>query len=162
MNKENQYPGLLRGDAIAAGEETFSHPWNPRSEIIGTHLSGISGLKRTGVSRVRIPPGKESFAYHLHHREEEWIYVLSGRGVAIVDSREYEMSAGDFIAFPTPSIAHNMPNPFEEDLVYLMGGESREYEIADFPDHDRRMIRRGKEIEIYRLSDGQPFGPMED
>ena len=55
-----------------------------------------------------------------------------------------------------------MANPFEEDLVYLMGGESREYEIADFPDHDRRMIRRGNDIEIYRLSDGQPFGPLDE
>jgi uncharacterized cupin superfamily protein len=50
-----------------------------------------------------------------------------------------------------------MTNPFDEQLVYLMGGESRKYEIADFPELDKRMIRRGSEIEVYRLSDGKPF-----
>lgn len=162
MSEKEPYAGLVRRKAIEAGEDSFSHPWNPDSEIIGTHLSGITGLERTGVSRVRIPPGKESFAYHLHHREEEWIYILSGRGVAVVDGDEFDMSAGDFIAFPAPSVAHNMTNPFDEELVYLMGGENRKFELADFPDLDRRMVRNGDKIEIYRLSDGKPFGPLED
>lgn len=152
------YPHLLRRSEIAKDESTFSHPWNPNSEITGTHLSRAGGLERTGVSLVRLPAGKESFAYHLHHREEEWIYILSGEGLAMVDGEEYEMSSGDFIAFPTPSVPHLMKNPNnEEDLVYLMGGEHRQFEIADFPTLDRRMIRRGLEIEIYRLSDGKSF-----
>jgi len=24
-------------------------------------------------------------------------------------------------------------NPFDEELVYLMGGENREFDVADFP-----------------------------
>jgi uncharacterized cupin superfamily protein len=47
-----------------------------------------------------MPPGKESFVYHSHHREEEWIYVLSGRGVAEIDGEEFEVGAGDFMGFP--------------------------------------------------------------
>jgi uncharacterized cupin superfamily protein len=157
MRNKDAYAHLLRKDEIKSRESTFSHPWNPQSEITGTHMSGLAGLTRTGVSLVRIGPGKESFAYHLHHREEEWLYVLAGRGLAIVDGNEYELGPGDFIAFPTPSVAHQMTNPFDEQLVYLMGGESRKYEIADFPELDKRMIRRGSEIEVYRLSDGKPF-----
>lgn len=102
MDKQD-YPHLFRREQIAESEVTFSHPWNPQSEIAGTHLSGLAGLERSGVSLVRIPPGKESFAYHLHHREEEWIYILSGSGLARVDGANYEMNAGDFIAFLTPS-----------------------------------------------------------
>ena len=157
MGDERSYPYILRRDAIKAGENTFSHPWNPQSEITGTHLSGLAGLKRTGVSLVRIPPGKESFAYHAHHREEEWIYILAGRGIALVDGREYELDPGDFIAFPTPSVPHNLRNPNEEDLVYMMGGENLDFEVADFPTLDKRMIRRGAEVEVYKLSDAQPF-----
>jgi uncharacterized cupin superfamily protein len=157
MTDETRYPHLLSGTTIADGEETFSHPWNPDSEITGTHVSRLAGLSRTGVSRVRIPPGKESFAYHLHHYEEEWIYILSGRGVGRIDGAEYEMAPGDFVAFPTPSVAHIMANPYDEDLVYLMGGENREHEIADFPDLDKRVIRMGDRITVYRLSDGKPF-----
>ena len=73
------------------------------------------------------------------------------------------MDSGDFVAFPTPSVAHLMKNPFEEDLVYLMGGESLDYEIADFPTLDRRMVRTGDDLSIYRLSDGKRFDdPIDD
>jgi len=157
MNNKKTYAHLLRSAQIKAGEESFSHPWNPNSEITGTHMSGLAGLERTGVSLVRIAPGKESFAYHMHHREEEWIYIVAGHGLAIIDDEEYELEPGDFVAFPTPSVPHQMTNPSEDDLVYLMGGESRKYEIADFPTLDKRMIRRGTEVEIYALSDGKPF-----
>jgi uncharacterized cupin superfamily protein len=157
LTEKDTFPHLIRRADVVAGENTFSHPWNPDSEITGTHLSGMAGLSRTGVSLVRIPPGKESFAYHSHHREEEWIYILSGRGVTYIDGRNYDMESGDFVAFPTPSVAHLMKNPYEEDLVYLMGGENLDYEIADFPALDRRMVRTDDELSIYRLSDGKRF-----
>ena len=150
-------PQLVRRAAAEASEATFRHPWTPRSELRGAAHSRLVGLERAGVSLARLEPGRESFASHLHHREEEWIYVLCGRGVARIDGTGYEVEAGDFIGFPTPSVPHLMSNPFEEELVYLMGGENLEYEIADFPELDRRMLRRGDTIEIYRLSAGEPF-----
>ena len=142
---------------ITAHEESFSHPWNPRSLIRGTHLSALAGLVRTGVSLVHIPPGKESFVYHTHHCEEEWVYILSGRGIAEIDGQEHEVGPGDFMGFPTPSVAHHLRNPFAAELVYLMGGESREVEIADYPRLGRRMVRRGATMDIYPLDAGVPF-----
>ena len=102
---------LIKADEVAERAGSFSHPWNPNSEIIGTRLSTLVGLSRIGVSLVRIPPGKESFVYHSHYREEEWIYVISGRGVAEIDDEEFEVAAGDFMGFPTPSVAHHLRNP---------------------------------------------------
>ena len=157
MSDGSEFSGLVRAEVIRKDEETFSHPWNDKSEITGTRMSELAGLSRTGISVARIKPGKESFAYHLHHREEEWIYVLSGQGLALVDGIEYELGPGDFIAFPTPSLPHNMSNPGEDELVYLMGGEHLDFEIADFPTLDKRMIRRGHDVEIYNLSDGKPL-----
>ena len=157
MTKSTDYPHLLRNNQIRDQQTTFNHPWNPKSEVTGTHLSHIAGLTRTGVSLVRIPPGKESFTYHLHHREEEWIYILSGGAMVRIDDHDYALEAGDFVAFPTPSVAHNLANPHAEELVYLMGGESLDYEIADFPGHGKRIVRLGDEITVYRLEDGKPF-----
>jgi uncharacterized cupin superfamily protein len=162
MSDGDEFSGLVRAVAIEDGEETFSHPWNEKSEITGTRMSQLAGLSRTGVSRVRIAPGKESFAYHSHQFEEEWIYILSGRGVAKVDGTEYELAAGDFVAFPTPSVAHLMANPFDEELVYLMGGETLDHEVADFPELGKRMVRTGSDIAIYNLEDGRPFGPLDN
>ena len=152
---------LFRAKEAEAAFQTFSHPWNPKSLITGAQLGRAVGLKRTGVSFARVPPGKESFAYHLHHREEEWIYVLSGRGIAEIDGEEFEVGPGDFMGFPTPSVAHHMRNPFGEDLVYLMGGESLDFEAGDFPRLGKRMVRRGTQIDIYDLDDARPFGPLD-
>lgn len=50
-----------------------------------------------------------------------------------------------------------MTNPFDTELVYMMGGENKEHEIADFPNLGKRMLRLGEKIEIYELSDAKPF-----
>jgi uncharacterized cupin superfamily protein len=142
---------IVRAADIAAHAQEFSHPWNPDSQLRGTQLARSVGLKRTGVNFMRVPAGKESFVYHSHQHEEEWIYVLSGRALALIDDVEYEVGPGDFIGFPTPSVAHHLRNPGPDELVYLVGGESRENEIADFPRLGKRMVRRGKEVEIVDL-----------
>ncbi len=152
---------ILTSSAITECEQPFSHPWNPKSQLIGVQLGRTLGLKQTGVSIARIPPEKESFVYHSHQHEEEWLYILAGRGIAEIDEEEIEVGAGDFMAFPTPSVAHHLKNPFDRDLVYLMGGENREMEIADFPRLGKRMIRNGEKIEIYNASDAKPFGPLQ-
>lgn len=161
MSSSPEYPHLIRADAVKAAESGTSHPWNSDSQLYGTHLSDAGGLKRTGVSIVRIPPGKESFAYHLHHREEEWIYILSGRAIAEIDDTEYEVGPGDFMAFPTPSVAHHLRNPYDDELVYLMGGENLDHEVADFPRLGKRMIRLNGKVVVYDLKSGRPLGPFE-
>jgi len=157
MTPNDSYPHIVRKAESQAAEGTFSHPWNPKSEITGTQLSKLAGLQRTGVSIARVCPGKESFAYHLHHMEEEWIYVLSGEAIALIDGKEYRLEAGDFVAFPTPSVAHLMANPGPDELIYLMGGENKPHEVADFPALNKRMVKLDGKVAIYKLSDGQPL-----
>ena len=152
---------LVRSEEAAEQASRFSHPWNSSSELYGTRLSSLVGLSRLGVSRVRVPPGKESFVYHSHYREEEWIYVLSGRGVAEIDGEKFGVAAGDFMGFAAPQVAHHLRNPYDEDLVYLMGGEALDVDIADFPRLGKRMVRRGQEVEIYDVTDAKGFGPLD-
>lgn len=151
---------LLRAADIEAKSQTFSHPWNPQSQINGYQLAKATGLARTGVNLARIAPGKESFVYHSHWLEEEWIYILAGRGIARIDDAEYEVGPGDFMAFPTPGVAHHLRNPFEAELVYLIGGENREVEIADFPDLGKRVFKHARGADVFDLKDAAPFGPL--
>ena len=159
MSETGSHP-LIRAATHTTCEERGAHPWNPNSELRGVRLSRLAGLVRTAVSLVRIAPGKESFVYHRHHREEEWVYIVSGRGIAEIDGEEHEVGPGDFMGFPAPSVAHHLRNPFDTELVYLMGGESLDLEVADFPRLNRRMFRRGTTIEIFPLDAGKPFGPL--
>ena len=151
---------IVRAADISAHSQEFSHPWNPDSLMHGTQLARSVGLKRTGVNFIRVPAGKESYVYHSHQHEEEWIYVLSGKAIALIDDTEFEVAAGDFIGFPAPQVAHLMRNPGPDDLLYLVGGENREVDIAEFPKLGKRMVRSGKHVDIYDASDAQPFGPL--
>src|SRR5690349_23268344 len=99
---------IVRSADIAAHSQEFSHPWNPNSQMFGTQLALSVGLKRTGVNLIRVPAGKESYVYHSHQTEEEWIYVLSGKAIALIDGVVYEVNVGDVIGFPGPSVAHQM------------------------------------------------------
>lgn len=66
------------------------------------------------------------------------------------------------MGFPTPFIAHHLRNPYDEELAYLLGGESLDVEVVDFPHQGKRMLRRGEEIEIYDVSNAQPFGLLNE
>jgi uncharacterized cupin superfamily protein len=108
---------LIRADEFPEGYYS-SHPLNSASEVHARWLSRMTGLGRIGVTHVRVPAGKESFVYHSHQHEEEFLYILAGRGIAEIDDAEYEVGPGDFMGFPTPSVGHHLRNPFDEDLVY--------------------------------------------
>src|SRR6266567_7405341 len=85
-------PGtILRAAEILAHRRSFSQRLNPNSLLRGTGLARRCGLERVGVSMAWLAPGKESFAYHAHRHEEEWLFVVSGWGVAIVDETEHEI-----------------------------------------------------------------------
>lgn len=142
-------------------EWSFSHPLNAQSEIRGHSLGDAVGLERTGVHLIRIPAGKESFVYHRHFGEEEWIYVLSGRGVAEIGDQEHEVGPGDFMGFPTPSVGHNLKNAGSEDLVYLCGGERNAMELAEFPRHGKRFVRSGAKMTMWSTKGEEAFPGFE-
>src|SRR2546427_1337338 len=117
MPESAQSGPLIRAEPIASLPEfRFEHPLNPRSEVYLRALGALVGLERVGILVGRVPPGKESFVYHSHQHEEEFIYVLSGRGIAEIGAEEVEVGPGDFLGFATPSVAHHLRNPFDADL----------------------------------------------
>lgn len=155
-------PHLVRAED-ATEEFAFQHPLNPSSAIVFHHKGGqtmsqLTGLKRTGVHLCRVPPGKEAFVYHLHHREEEWVYVLSGRGVADIGDESFEVGPGDFLGYPPETVGHHLRNPFAEDLVCLMGGERTTVEVAEFPRHGKRLVRTGQGDYLVDAAAMRPIG----
>ena len=143
---------IVRADADPEGQ-VFHHPFNPHSEIRIRPLSRITGMARLGISHARVPPGKESFIYHIHHQEEEFMYILSGTGSLRAGEQETAIGAGDVVGFTTPSIAHTVVNSGDEPLVYLVGGENKELEQADFPDQGKRLFRSNSGSALVDLQD---------
>jgi uncharacterized cupin superfamily protein len=151
---------LWTAGEIAARGKPFKQRLNPNSEFIGASLSRLAGMSRAHVTLARLPVGKDSFAYHAHLLEEEWVYILAGRGVAEIDGKSHAVGPGDFMGFATPSVPHLLKNPHKEDLVYLMGGEDAPLDVLDYPTLDKRylLLRTGNGTEFYEL--GAPIKPF--
>ncbi len=158
MPKHNK--ALWRADDIAPTMRAFTQKLNQNSLFRATGLSRLAGMKRAHVSLVRLPPGKDSFAYHAHLLEEEWIYILSGRAIAEIDGVSHEVGAGDFMGFATPSVPHLLRNLFDEECVYLMGGEDKPIDVLTYPNDDKRYLLMQTEsgTEFYEL--GEPIKPF--
>ena len=132
------------------------HHFNDNAIRHTRSLGDSLGLTTIGVHLVRLEKGHESTQLHFHHCDEEFIYILSGSGVAELGDREYQVSAGDFMGFRQRSLPHSLLNPNSEDLVYLMGGSRCEIDICDYPRIRRRMYRvRGekKYLDLEHLHD---------
>jgi uncharacterized cupin superfamily protein len=149
---------IVRAAEIAAAAQTFSHPLNPNSEISGAQLAPRTGLTRLGVSIARVPPGKESFIYHRHHGEEEWVYVLEGEGESDIEDVVERVGPGDFLGYPA-GVAHTLRNIGTRDLVYLMGGEQLAMELAEFPREGKRVLRVGGRTDIVDDAACEQFWP---
>ena len=158
---ETSRKALWKAQEIVPAMRPFTQKLNANSLFRAAGLSRLAGMSRAHVSLVRLPPGKDSFAYHAHLLEEEWIYILSGRAVAEIDGKSSEVGPGDFMGFATPSVPHLLRNTFEEECVYLMGGEHRDIDVVDFPDQGKRLFRHPKGTEIVDLAAVRPFGPLE-
>ena len=68
------------------------------------------------VYRVTIAPGERTRVSY-HRVAEEYYFVLSGGGIALLDGREYRLAAGDFLRLP-PGTTHGFVTE-AEPLVML-------------------------------------------
>jgi uncharacterized cupin superfamily protein len=117
------------------------HQFNENAVRMTRTLSDAAGLERIGIHLVRIESGRDSTQFHFHDADEEFIYILSGRGIAEIGDERFEVGPGDFMGFTAPSPAHNLHNPFGEDLVYLVGGERNPNDVVHYPRIRRTMIK---------------------
>jgi uncharacterized cupin superfamily protein len=124
-------PVLLRAQDIQALPEVArAHPLNAAHVRHTRSLGDAAGLETIGVHLVRLEKGGTSSVFHRHHQDEEWVYILSGRGIADIGEEKHEVGAGDFMGFVAGSVPHNMHNPNAEDLVYLVGGNRWPFDVA--------------------------------
>jgi uncharacterized cupin superfamily protein len=163
MTIERKPAVVLRAADVEAHTADFVHPWQPTSRCRAAFLAGPAGLTRTGVNLIRLPPGGDSFTFHAHLHEEEWIYVLSGRAVLESGDTVEEVTAGDLVALPAPQAPHQLHNRSDADVVYLTGGERPSFDVVDFPRDGKRVVRSGERATAYPLEAGEalPFPGVE-
>ena len=163
MGMDKPSLNIVRAADIAAHAQEFSHPWNPQSLMHGTQLARSVGLKRTGVNFMRVPPGRESYVYHSHRYEEEWMYVLSG-------SRQSRSSMGRNIPIAALATSSGFPHAVggapvaqhrhERPRLSRPAARIASSRLRNSLTLGKRMVRMGQQVDIYDVDDAKAFGPL--
>lgn len=123
------------------------HFLNPGARRINKSLGDVTGLTGLGIHLIEVAPGDETTEYHLHHFEDEAVYVLSGSATATIGDADHAIGPGDFIGYRKGGLAHTIINTGDEILRLLVIGQRLPHDVGDYP-------RKGKRI--YR-NDGLPW-----
>ncbi len=134
-------------------------PLTPALDALGKAERGLR--PRLGMNLTRVPPGRSGCPFHAHAREDEVFYVLSGRGLFRHGDEVLEIGPGDCISCPAGTgTAHQIANPFDEDLVFLGVGLNDGHEVCTYPDSNKVMVRSLQRIGLFEATEyGHGEGP---
>jgi uncharacterized cupin superfamily protein len=138
---DKPFPLLTASEIQAMPEVVNVHQFNGKAVRHTRSVGDLLGLTNIGLHIVRLESGDESTQFHFHHCDEEFLYILSGKGIAEIGDQQCEVNAGDLMAFAQHSLPHSLSNPFDEDIVYLMGGNRSDIDICEYPRINRKMFR---------------------
>ena len=111
--------------------------------------SAATGLTAMGVHVRSVEPGLAGTNRHFHTVEEEWSYVLAGRGVLRIGPLRIAVRPGCFAGFPPGPRPHHFIAEGDEPLVFLEGGERRPDEDGCWYPDVRLCSRGRKPVEPY-------------
>lgn len=142
----------------------FADDWEAEIEQPGFRSRRVSVRRRTGGERIggslyELAPGEKAFPYHLHHANEEWLLVVSGRPTLRAPDGERELREGDTVCFPRgPDGAHQVANRSDAPIRFLMLSTMVQPEVAEYPDGDkvgtwgegfRHLLRRSPQADYW-------------
>ncbi len=103
------------------------------------------GLKRLGIHRMRVPPGRRTSFPHAESAEEEFVYVIAGTPDVWLDGVLHRLQPGDGVGFPPGTgLAHSFLNNSETDVELLVVGDTNRADnriIYPF-NPDRKALRK--------------------
>lgn len=133
---------LLTSDEIRAMEGLpKTHFLNPNAQRVNKSLGDAVGLSGLGFHIIEVQPGHETTEHHVHHYEDECVYVLAGKGTAYVGDEAYEIGSGDFLGCRKGGLAHSIRNTGDDLLRCIVVGERLPHDVADYPRLKKRMYR---------------------
>ena len=119
-------------------------------------IDPLVGARKLGYQIVWLSQGQSLCPLHFHHFGEEMVYLLEGSYTMVTPRGEWEVVAGDVIAFPVGSRgAHKFRNDSAADCQLLALGEHVPHEVAEHPDSRKInvVVKRDSGQMIYRMED---------
>ncbi len=142
---------LVRASDLDPAEAVcIRHPFNPTRGSPATP----GRTDRDGRVIVTLPgaASKESFVLHAHMLHEEFVYILEGKGTAVIGEAELEVGPGDFMGFPIDGTAHTLRNTGTERSRLPDGRRARPARGRALPDRgqDHGVLDAGRHPGVRR------------
>ncbi len=100
------------------------------------------GLTQFGVNLTRLAPGAVSALRHWHLREDEFVYVVTGRPSLVTAAGAQQLAPGDVAGFPAGQAdGHRLENHIDEETIFIEVGSRSAAETLRYPDSDLVLIR---------------------
>lgn len=145
MSEPGNVPPMVVNVDELPERESGSGPYDSVSQSLTPSMRPRGGS--LGVNRMRLRKGQTTCPFHYHLREDEAFFVLSGRGVLRYGAELREIRAGDCISCPAGTkMAHQIANPYDEELVYLAIGAFDPHEVCVYPDTGKVMVRGVRQL----------------
>lgn len=120
-------------------------------------LGDVFGLRNFGVNLTKLMAGGESSILHRHSKQDEFIYILSGKPTLVTDVGEIELSPGMCAGFPAAGVAHQLVNRTDDTVTYLEIGDRTPGDEGAYPYDDLRAVLGPDGRWIYTHKDGRPY-----
>ena len=99
-------------------------------------------------------PGHESTETHLHHYEDECVYILEGEAEATIGNEKHHVKSGDFIGYRAGGKAHQLKNTGNGLLKCIVAGQRLAHDVGDYPLKGKRLYRnRGMPWNLVDIGD---------
>lgn len=153
---------LVALDAFAAPSRVkpsnYPSPFAQRmSGRVKRPLGDLFGLTNFGVNLTTLAPGAASSIRHGHSRQDEFIYVVSGRPTLHTNAGMTPLAPGMCAGFKAGSgDAHRLFNQTEEPVVYLEIGDRSADDQAHYPDDDLVAVTTPSGW-VFHHKDGTPY-----
>lgn len=100
-------------------------------------LGDLFGLTNFGVNITVLPAGAVSALRHAHSRQDEFVYIVSGRPTLCTDEGTNELRPGSCAGFKAGTgNAHRLENRTASPVVYLEVGDRSVGDEVAYPDDD--------------------------
>ncbi len=133
---------IVTAEEIAAMEGLRkTHFLNPNARRINKSLGDLTGLTGFGFHVIEVSPGCETTEHHVHHYEDECVFVLSGQATAITGEDEQPIKPGDFIGYRKGGLAHSIKNTGTEIFRCIVVGQRLAHDVADYTRKGKRIYR---------------------
>ena len=133
---------LLKSTEIAAMQGLAkTHFLNPNARRLNKSLGDLTGLTGLGFHIIEVEPGAETTEYHVHHFEDEAVYVLEGSATATIGDKDHQIGPGDFIGYRRGGLAHTIVNTGRGVLKMIVVGQRLAHDVGDYPRKGQRIWR---------------------